>query len=126
MPDITPHLSAAAQRIDAYGNGGFRIREQALIGAACVLPGKSQPWHPASVEALTLADFEPVLTSGEPVELVLVGCGKRALPLDFDLRQALKTRGLGVEVMDTGAACRTYNVLLAEGRRVAALLMPVD
>lgn len=125
MPDITPHLSAAAQRIDAYGNGGFRIRDQQLNGPLCVLPGSTQPWAVANVEQLGEGDFAAVFESSEPVELVLVGTGQRAAMLRPALRQALKQRGLAVEVMDTGAACRTYNVLLAEGRRVAALLWPV-
>jgi uncharacterized protein len=125
MPDITPHLSAAAQRIDAYGNGGFRVRDQQLTGPLCVLPGSTQPWNVANPEQLGEVDFAPILQSEEPVELVLVGTGGRAVMLQPSLRLSLKQHGLAVEVMDTGAACRTYNVLLAEGRRVAALLWPV-
>ena len=60
------------------------------------------------------------------VEHVLIGCGPAIKPVAKDLRQSLRNWGIVAEPMDTGAACRTYNVLLSEDRRVAAALLPVD
>jgi uncharacterized protein len=72
----------------------------------------------ASIEGLA-----PVIAHGG-LELVLIGLGKRGAPVATALRAALKAHGIGVEAMDTGAACRTYSVLLAEDRLVAAALLP--
>lgn len=66
-----------------------------------------------------------MLAADPPVEILLVGCGKRLVPLAPALKAALRERGIGADPMDTGAACRTYNVLMAEGRRVAAALLAV-
>jgi len=60
-----------------------------------------------------------------PIEFLVLGCGPRSLFIAPDIRAALKSIGLALEVLDTGSACRTYNVLLAEGRRVAAALIPL-
>ena len=71
-------------------------------------------------------DFKMVLTVGPIVELLLLGCGKTTWFLPLPLRDELKEMGLVLEPMDTGAACRTFNVLLGENRRIAAALMLVD
>ena len=60
-----------------------------------------------------------------PTEFLVLGCGPRAVFIAPDIRAALKAAGLALEVVDTGSACRIYNVLLAEGRRVAAALIPL-
>ena len=60
-----------------------------------------------------------------PTELLVLGCGARSIFVPPDLRPALKGAGMALEVVDTGSACRIYNVLLAEGRRVAAALIPL-
>jgi uncharacterized protein len=77
---------------------------------------------------MSTANLMPVSEAGRAgtVELLLVGTGGRMAQIDRTLRQALRADGVVVEVMDTGAACRTYNVLMAEGRRVAAALIAVD
>jgi len=66
----------------------------------------------------------PVIARGG-VEILLLGCGRRMAMVPSALRARLKAAGIVVDAMDTGAACRTYSVLLAEGRRVAAALLPV-
>jgi uncharacterized protein len=78
-------------------------------------------WRPQTVEDVTLADLDPVLAL-EP-EIVLFGVGERQRFLRPDLMGALLARGVGCEVMTTDAACRTYNVLVSEERRVVAALM---
>ena len=67
----------------------------------------------------------PVLEAEPAVEILLIGTGSAMAPIPPALRALLRSRGIGCDGMDTGAACRTYNVLLAEGRRVAAVLIAV-
>jgi uncharacterized protein len=76
-------------------------------------------------DELSLATVAVLTQGATPAELLLLGCGVRALLIAPAVRAELKAAGLALEVMDTGSACRIYNVLLAEGRRVAAALVPL-
>ena len=75
---------------------------------------------------LTIRDFHEVLHFEPVVELLLLGCGDKTCFVSHDVREELINKGTALESMDTGAACRTFNVLLGEDRRVAAALMLVD
>jgi uncharacterized protein len=83
------------------------------------------PWAASDVAGITLDSLAPILAADPAVEILLVGCGQRLMPLPLALKTALRERGIGADPMGTGAACRTYNVLMSEGRRVAAALIPV-
>jgi uncharacterized protein len=112
--------------IEAYGNGGFRFAGMSHKGSILCLPSGIWAWPVAR-----LADIEPEILAGEiaaseQVSLLLLGTGASLAPAPRALREALDVRGLAVDPMDTGAAARTYNILLAEGRRVAAALIAVD
>lgn len=126
--DVTPLVPEGRQIIEGYGNGGFRIGGTVHAGSRLVFPERSESWPVASFDALTIEALAPVVEAGRQgtVELLLIGCGKRLAPVPPSIRAALKGVGVGVEPMDTGAACRTYNVLMAEGRRVAAALIAVS
>ena len=113
--DVTPIIPADRQVIDSYGASGFHVSGVGYEGAILVFPDATEPW-PASLA--------PVIARGT-VQILLLGCGRRMQPVPAALRQALRQAGIVVDPMDTGAACRTYNVLLAEDRRVAAALLPV-
>ena len=108
--------------IDSYGGGGFRIAGAFHEGDLLLLGPVPTPWAPAgfSVEA-----FAAVIRSAAEVDVLLVGMGVEIAPLPTAARLALEAAGIGVEVMSTASACRTYNVLLAEDRRVAAALIAV-
>jgi len=124
--DVTPLIPQGSQIIQAYSGGAFRVSGQAFTGPVVVMVEKTFAWPVANLsEPLTIDDFSILFPETENLDVVLVGCGARMGAIPFPLRQALKERGLAVEFMDTGAACRTYNVLMAEGRRVAAALLPV-
>jgi len=123
--DITPIIPAERQVIQAYGDGHFRISGVVHEGSVIVLPERTLAWPATALAGLTIESLEGVLAAEPRVELLLVGCGREPGPIAADLRAALRARGIVVEVMDTGAACRTFNVLLAEGRRVAAALIAV-
>ncbi|MBM3533611.1 MAG: hypothetical protein FJX60_11315 [Alphaproteobacteria bacterium] len=123
--EITPLIPEGRQVIESYGDGRFRVSGIQIEGALLVLPTATFPWAAGNVASMTLESLAPVLGADPPVEILLVGCGQRLTPLPPALKAALRERGIGADPMGTGAACRTYNVLMAEGRRVAAALLPV-
>lgn len=112
--------------IDAYGNGGFRFADMSHRGSLLIVPSGIYAWPVTRFEALTPANFELVFEEAAVIDFVLLGTGPRQRFLSPELCRAFAAAGLGLEVMDTGAACRTYNVLLAEERAVAAALIAVE
>jgi uncharacterized protein len=121
--EITSEIPAGRQVIQSYGESGFRISGVVIRGSVIVLPQRSLAWQVARPEDVTIETLSPVIDAEPKVELLLLGCGRRQIMLAGGLLEALKRVRLIVEPMDTGAACRTYNVLLAEDRRVAAALI---
>ena len=124
--DISPVEFEGRNIIQSYGNGKFQINDKQYDHSVLVLPDQIIPWSPIDINNLIVDDFKKVLTVGSMVELLLLGCGKTTWFLPLPLRDELKEKGLVLEPMDTGAACRTFNVLLGEDRRIAAALMLVD
>lgn len=116
--------SNALNTVTAYGAGYVEINRQRHGHAVVFSPeGEVRPWGIASIDELTAGHFA-ALAELRP-ELVLVGTGARQRLLHPRLTAALSARRIGVDLMDTGAACRTYNILMSEGRGVlAALLLP--
>jgi len=112
--------------IDAYGNGGFRFADMSHRGSILCLPSGIYAWAPARTEELEAAAFERVFAEREAVGVLLLGTGRRQHFPAADLRRAFVAAGIALEAMDTGAACRTYNVLLGEGRPAGAALLAVD
>jgi uncharacterized protein len=115
----------SAQVVRTYGPGRFLISEREWREPVLVTPTVTVPVQIARAEDLTLESLAFLKTLPVPTELLVLGCGARAVFMPPDKRAALKAAGLGLEVVDTGSACRIYNVLLAEGRRVAAVLIPL-
>lgn len=124
--DITPLIDPGQQVIQSYNETGFRINGTFFDHPVIVFPDKTEHWDVThSVTEFALSDFELLQAQNIVPEVILVGCGhKTILPAPL-LRKQCKESGLSIDWMDTGAACRTYNVLMAEGRRVAAALLPV-
>lgn len=118
-------MAAALRVIDAYGDGGFRVGGEAFTGSILVLPDGAVTGWPADASALSVDDFAAVMAAAPPPEILLLGCGPRALFVPPSVRQRLREAGIVIDAMGTGAACRTYNVLIAEGRHVAAALIAV-
>lgn len=118
------HLSSAPglNLITAYGEGFVQIQALRLEASLIVLPETLvTDWPVAAFDSLTQDAFAPILAR-QP-ELVILGTGGRHRFPHPSLYQALISAGIGLEHMDTGAACRTYNILAAEGRKVAAALI---
>ncbi|RJF83797.1 hypothetical protein D3877_03975 [Azospirillum cavernae] len=130
MADITPMISSDRQVIDGYGEGQFCVSGRWWVGAVIVLPDRTLPWSvgpdvSADMAALTAADFAEIVAAEPKVELLLLGTGPTMRFVPKALRQELRAAGIVVEFMDSRAVCRTYNILLAEGRRVAVAMLPV-
>ncbi|MGU3539631.1 Mth938-like domain-containing protein [Methylobacterium sp. A54F] len=111
--------------IDAYGDGGFRFAEMSHRGSILVLPSGVRAWPVAGAGAIDRNALRPVRAEAEGIDLLLVGTGLDIVPLPAALRAWLKEAGIGLDVMQTGAAARTYNILMAENRKVAAALIAV-
>jgi uncharacterized protein len=117
---------AQRQVIQSYGPGRFKVSEVEWSGPVLVSAEASFAWAVQGAAELAPDNLGPLLAVRPSLEILIVGCGARAVVIAPEIRAALRGAGLGLEVMDTGAACRTYNVLLAEGRRVGAALVPVS
>jgi uncharacterized protein len=120
--DITPLVARDRQVIESYGAGGFRVSGVAYDSAILVLPQETRNWPIATFADISLVSLAPAIAAG--VQILLLGCGSRMMLVPPELRQELRAQGVVVDAMDTGAACRTYSVLLAEDRRIAAALLP--
>jgi uncharacterized protein len=123
MHTETPQVPADRKLVQSYHAGGFTISGVRHVGSALVFPDRVLSWPVQAMPELDLEGFEPLRASGPAPDILVVGSGARFALFPPALREALKGWGAVVEVMDTPAACRTYNLLLAEERRVAAALI---
>ncbi|CUW44355.1 hypothetical protein B3286c1_1682 [Brucella vulpis] len=112
--------------IDAYGNGGFRFAEMSHRGSILCLPSGIHGWEPKNPPLLSRADLGVILEEASDIEILLVGTGMDLRRIPEDVRALLRQHHISSDPMSTGAAVRTYNVLLAEDRAVAAALIAVD
>ena len=117
-----PHQS----QIEAYGNGGFRFAGMSHRGSLLCLPGGMHAWPVTTAAEITLKALQPVLDAAADIDVLLVGMGSEITGFDPATRATLRDRKIIVEAIATGGAVRTYNVLLAEGRQVAAALIAVE
>ena len=123
--DVTPLVPEGRQIIQGYSAGSFRVNGTTYDGAILVSPTQTSRWHAPSFSELSEKDFDDLAANANEIDVVLLGSGAKGEFFPPKLRAALKEKGLSVDAMDTGAACRTYNVLMAEGRRVVAALLPL-
>lgn len=104
--------------VDSYGPGFFRIGGDVIKGPVLLLPSGVSDWG-------GYADAQALVAVAGQVDVLLLGTGAEIAHPPAELKRAVEAAGLGLEVMASAAACRTYNVLLAEGRRVGAAMLPV-
>lgn len=107
-----------ARPVEGYGPGFFRIAGEALQAPLLVTASGARSWG-------GMEDTQTLLALAGEVDVVFIGTGDEIAHLPADLRRRLEEAGIGAEAMNSPAACRTYNVLVSEGRRVAAALLPV-
>lgn len=112
--------------IEAYGNGGFRFGGMSHRGSILCLPTGIWGWPVAEMGELDASALLSVLDLKSTVSLLILGTGPQLVRAPRDVAAAFQDAGIGLEVMDTGAAARTYNVLLAEARPVGAALIAVE
>jgi uncharacterized protein len=124
--EIRPAHFPGRAPIDAYGNGGFRFADMSHRGSLLCLPSGIHGWSPIDVKEFTLEHFDKVLADAQDIEVLLIGTGDDMRVLPKELRAAFRDAGISVDPMSTGAAVRTYNIMLSESRAVAAALIAVE
>jgi uncharacterized protein len=125
MPSAKAHFPGRAP-IDAYGNGGFRFADMSHRGSLLIVPSGIYGWNFATFDELTPERCAPFLAELKRPAFVLLGTGTEHRMPPEPVRKLFAEAGIGLEPMSTGAAARTYNVLLAEGRDFGAGLIAVD
>lgn len=132
--DVTPLIPEGRQIVQGYSNGHFKVNQVIYEGPVLVMPERTETWsigwvsgadEASLLNTLHLESLAALFEPQGPFDILLIGCGRKQVFIRPDVRQAIRERGPVVEMMDTGAACRTYNLLLAEERRVAAALLPI-
>ena len=104
--------------VEGYGPGFFRLGGKVFEGPILVMPKGISDWG-------GIGDAEAILSGADSIDVLFIGMGAEIAPLEAEFRAALEEAGIGVEIMASPPACRTYNVLLSEGRRVGLALLPV-
>lgn len=124
---VTLSLESAddALLIEAYGDGGFRLMGRRVEGSLHVTESGFFPFEPNSIEEVTPEQVDAVVAATEGLEILLIGTGADMLLLPKALRVHLEEQNIPYDIMATGAAARTFNVLRLEGRNVAAILIQV-
>lgn len=123
--DVTPTVPEGKQVVEGYGDGRFRITGEVYEGSVIVFPERTVAWPVTAFAEMTVASLSEVTDGGNDIDLLLLGCGPKMQLVTKAFRQPVREAGVVIEPMDTGAACRTFNVLMAEERRVAAALIAV-
>ena len=112
--------------IDAYGNGGFRFAGMSRQGSLLVLPSGMHRWDVSDFASLKPEDFELVFAEGRDIDFLLLGTGVTMSRPAKPIIEAFAKQNLPLDFMSTGSAVRTYGVLLAEKRKVAAAFIAVQ
>ena len=123
--DITPHIRESRVIIDGYGDGGFRVNGERRDGALIVLEDHAVSIPAMDLQSLTLDMLQPLIDCADTLDVVIFGMGERMEFIPADIGQRLQALNVGSDPMDTGAACRCFNVLVTEDRRASAVLLPV-
>ena len=113
------------QLVHGYGDGGFRVAGTRHKGSLLLLPREAAPWTPpADLDTLAFVDLEPLL-GDVPPPLFVLGTGDAPMHPFTDLAAQFRAQNIAFELLSTAAACRTWNVLMSEGRNAAAALVAI-
>ncbi len=124
--DITPERNPRTIQVEAYGDGGFRLNGRRFDGTVCLLPTGVTCPRLRCVQDLDGSNWPPeILAQAKALDVLLVGTGETMVRVPQSAKDALKVAGLHCEPMNTGAGCRTFNVLVLDGRNIGALLFSV-
>ena len=125
MSDETVDLAGGPKVVQSYGDGGFRISGERFNHSIILMPTRVVAWPVNNIETVDLPSLTVIAEAPESIDILLIGCGHGAPRIDQTVREALRPRGIVIDVMTTGAACRTYNLLVSDSRYVAAALIAV-
>jgi uncharacterized protein len=120
-----PHLPRSAS-IDSYGNGGFRFADMSHRGSLLCLPDSIWAWPVVGPDQIDRYSLERIFASANIIDTLIVGTGTAPWLPSHQLREAFRTVHVGIDAMQTGAAVRTYNIMIGGRRRVAAALIAVS
>ncbi|WP_044829076.1 Mth938-like domain-containing protein [Thalassospira sp. HJ] len=123
--EVSTLVAEGSKMVTSYGDGLFRFGEETVTGSILLFPESVYSWNVTKAEDITPESFSRVIDKADDIEILLLGMGSRLTQVPMAWRQVLKPHGIVIEPMDTGAACRTYNVLVSEARRVAAAMIAV-
>ncbi len=124
-PARIPHFPRPVA-IDGYGRGGFRFANMSHRGSLLCLPSGIWAWPIAAPEELTETSFDRVFANGDCLSLFLLGTGSAPYIVSGGIQRRFRENGIALEIMRTGLAANTYNILLGEGRQAGAGLIAVD
>lgn len=124
--ELTDNIAKGRRVIEAYGDGTFRVNGRVHRGSVLVFADRTLMWEVSDMTEVSAESLAAVGRAEPTVEVLLLGCGAQAALAPRVLREALRVDGVVVEATDTGAACRTFNLLMAEERRAAAALIAVE
>jgi uncharacterized protein len=114
------------QQIQAYRGGGFRVSGERFEGSVLIGADRTIAWPAKTIDDISAATLALLVAEAAPGVIVMIGCGRSFQPMPKALRQELAAAGFHAEWMDTGAACRTFNLLVSEGREIRAALLAVE
>ena len=120
---IDPDVPAGRQVVQSYGAGRFRISDVVIDGSALVFPDRAAAWDVRDASTITLDSLQEVLSAEPAIDVLFIGCGDVYVDEPPSLRASLRERGIVLEWMDTAPACRTWNVVVADDRRIALALI---
>ena len=123
--DVSPALSLDKQYIQSYSDTGFKVSDKIYNTPILVFPKSTEKWILCKENEFAIKSFNTLLDLRNKPEILLLGCGSEAKIVPEEIRDIMRNQGIVVEPMGTGAACRTFNVLVLEERNVAAALLPV-
>ena len=123
--DITPLIKGDRKIINSYGASRFVVSGKEYTNSIILSPITVDIWNIQSPFMWSEDVIEQLMNAAKDAEVILVGTGKNMVPMPSKWRNLFREKRISLDVMDTGAACRTYNVLLSEERRVIAALVMV-
>jgi uncharacterized protein len=121
--EFVPLSAGERLTVEGYGAGTFKVAGAEVTGSMLIRAERFEPWPVADVTSLDDAATATLLALADELDILIIGTGAAPAMLAPVRRRQLREAGIAVEVMNTPAACRTYNVLVAEGRRVAAAVV---
>ncbi len=126
IEDVTPNISAGAKVLESYGPGRFTVSGELIEGSIILSANAVHKWDVTDFSEISISSFDTFLALDKTIEVLLIGCGATTQLVPGVIRNHIKQAGIVLDFMTTGAAARTYNIMLSEGRQVAAALIALD